>query len=189
MIEKLVAYFADNYNDLFDKMIECDHGLDGRLNPYHGEGSVWVHTEMVLEAVQDKNDLDVLVERPHLIIAIIGIDDVVNHSMLVKRSIYRRDRKQRSDLGGESEPPSTGVCVEMARSSGVATSEQPTLLRIEHYKHAFAYDPVRTGFSPKFISPQHELGVTVRSKDRAVAQQLAPHFFVVIDTTVHHEHD
>lgn len=61
MIENLVTYFVDNYNDLFNKMIECDHGLDGRLNPYHEEGSVWVHTEMVLEAVQDKNDLDVLV--------------------------------------------------------------------------------------------------------------------------------
>ncbi|OQB32262.1 MAG: hypothetical protein BWY08_00019 [Bacteroidetes bacterium ADurb.Bin174] len=61
MIEKLVAYFADNYNDLFDKMIECDHGEAGRLNPYHEEGSVWNHTKMVLDAVQDKNDLDVLV--------------------------------------------------------------------------------------------------------------------------------
>jgi len=60
-IEDLVSYFVDNYNDLYVKMVECDHGNDGHLNPYHEEGSVWLHTEMVIEALEDKDDLDVLV--------------------------------------------------------------------------------------------------------------------------------
>jgi predicted kinase len=48
---RLEEYFIDNYTEIFRRMKDCDHGNDGSLNPYHLEGSVWNHTQMVLDAL------------------------------------------------------------------------------------------------------------------------------------------
>lgn len=47
----LKEFFIKEFSDLYDKMRECDHSLPGKLNPYHEEGDVWTHTEMVLDAL------------------------------------------------------------------------------------------------------------------------------------------
>jgi len=47
----LKEFFIKEFSDLYDKMRECDHGLSDKLNPYHEEGDVWTHTEMVLDAL------------------------------------------------------------------------------------------------------------------------------------------
>lgn len=47
----LKEFFIKEFSDLYDKMKECDHGLSDKLNPYHEEGDVWTHTEMVLDAL------------------------------------------------------------------------------------------------------------------------------------------
>lgn len=53
MTEKsmILKEFFIKFSDLYNKMRECDHSLPGKLNPYHEEGSVWTHTEMVLNAL------------------------------------------------------------------------------------------------------------------------------------------
>ena len=57
MIEDLsteLYNFLKNETDIFDKMIQTQHGFYDsihnvdQLNPYHEEGSVYVHTMMVV---------------------------------------------------------------------------------------------------------------------------------------------
>jgi len=58
---QLEEYFINNHRELFNKMKECDHGDNNNLNPYHLEGSVWNHTQMVLDILGDETNSTLLV--------------------------------------------------------------------------------------------------------------------------------
>jgi len=60
LVENLIEFFKTNYSDLYMSMIECNHGTSNRINPMHQEGDVWKHTEMVIDAVENKNNLHVI---------------------------------------------------------------------------------------------------------------------------------
>lgn len=52
----ILKWFKNNYNNLIDKMIETNHHhSNGSLNPYHLEGNVWIHTNMVLDLIEEDN--------------------------------------------------------------------------------------------------------------------------------------
>lgn len=60
--DELKQFFADNFESLYQAMLECDHGCsDNEKNPYHLEGSVWTHTQMVLDALSNKDNSTLLV--------------------------------------------------------------------------------------------------------------------------------
>lgn len=51
----ILKYFEERQTDIFYAMKNCDHGDLEHKNPYHLEGSVWKHTEMVMDALEDKD--------------------------------------------------------------------------------------------------------------------------------------
>lgn len=51
----ILKYFTKNHSDIFYEMKNCDHGDKENQNPYHLEGSVWNHTEMVMEQLENKD--------------------------------------------------------------------------------------------------------------------------------------
>jgi predicted kinase len=54
MKQKVVEWFKKNYPDLHNQMIASDHThSNGRKNPYHMEGDVFVHSMMVLDLAKD----------------------------------------------------------------------------------------------------------------------------------------
>jgi len=57
---RLEEYFIDNYIEIFRRMKDCDHGNGDSLNPYHLEGSVWNHTQMVLDALDAETNSTLL---------------------------------------------------------------------------------------------------------------------------------
>ena len=49
---RVIKWFKKNHYEIYRKMRDTDHGYEGKLpNPYHLEGSIWTHTEMVLNEV------------------------------------------------------------------------------------------------------------------------------------------
>lgn len=57
-LEDIWDWFALNYAPLFVDMMNCDHGTEGRLNPYHEEGNVLTHTKMVFEECVKRAEAD-----------------------------------------------------------------------------------------------------------------------------------
>ncbi|MCB1158609.1 MAG: AAA family ATPase [Leptospiraceae bacterium] len=56
---KILSYFQERHEVFYKDMRTCEHSLNEKeFNPYHQEGDVWTHTEMVLEEVKDLNSLD-----------------------------------------------------------------------------------------------------------------------------------
>jgi len=61
MRTKITDWFQSNYPELFDLMKSTTHThSNGRPNPFHLEGSVLAHTNMVLDLLEDSNDIDFL---------------------------------------------------------------------------------------------------------------------------------
>lgn len=46
--DQITRWFIQNYPDLYNDMRNSEHSPRGSINPYHGEGSVWTHTMMVM---------------------------------------------------------------------------------------------------------------------------------------------
>ena len=58
LLEDVWNFFEQNNAEVFQMMKDCDHGSNGRLNPYHEEGSVLVHTRMVFEECVKRAEAD-----------------------------------------------------------------------------------------------------------------------------------
>ncbi len=59
--QRLEEYFISNNAELYNRMKNCDHGYEGSPNPYHLEGTVWNHTQMVLDILGDETNSTLLV--------------------------------------------------------------------------------------------------------------------------------
>lgn len=56
--DKLVTWFCQNYPQLVQSMKDFSHFPEHRTDhPYHGEGSVWTHTMMVMTYIECNSDL------------------------------------------------------------------------------------------------------------------------------------
>lgn len=56
MKNKIIEWFKNKYNNLYEQMNIVTHTHDnGNLSPYHLEGSIWNHTMMVLEWIEEDN--------------------------------------------------------------------------------------------------------------------------------------
>lgn len=68
----VIAKFKEGFSKLYKDMVECEHGFKGaKNNPYHLEGSVWNHTEMVMDEIaKHKDEVD---EREYLILQVAGL--------------------------------------------------------------------------------------------------------------------
>lgn len=55
---QIVDWFVTNFPNEVEKMQLCSHThSNGSLNPYHQEGSVWTHTQMVVDLVETTPEL------------------------------------------------------------------------------------------------------------------------------------
>ena len=55
---QIVDWFVTNYPSEVEKMQQCFHThSNGSLNPYHTEGCVWTHTQMVVDLVENTPEL------------------------------------------------------------------------------------------------------------------------------------
>ena len=59
--QRLEEYFISNHTELYNRMKNCDHGYEGSPNPYHLEGTVWNHTQMVLDIFGPETNSTLLV--------------------------------------------------------------------------------------------------------------------------------
>jgi len=58
MKDVITKWFKENYSELYATMKDTSHNhSNGTINPYHSEGSVWKHTEMVLDLVDNDTNL------------------------------------------------------------------------------------------------------------------------------------
>ena len=60
-IDELKQFFVNNFKPLYQIMVNCDHGYSDKKNPHHLEGSVWIHTQMVLDELSYETDNTLLV--------------------------------------------------------------------------------------------------------------------------------
>ncbi len=57
MVTKLLEYFMKNHSVYYNDMKNSSHHYDNtEKNPYHGEGSVWTHTCMVIHQLMKNNE-------------------------------------------------------------------------------------------------------------------------------------
>jgi predicted kinase len=55
---KIIQWFIENKNGLFNEMKNCEHSHpEGQLSPYHMEGSIWTHTMMVITVIDCMKEL------------------------------------------------------------------------------------------------------------------------------------
>ncbi len=57
-MKNLVIFLMENYPDLVYSMKQCEHSTPGTIHPFHGEGSVWTHTMMVMQYIENDSSLD-----------------------------------------------------------------------------------------------------------------------------------
>ena len=70
--DKLVTWFCQNYKSYVDDMKNCSHFPEHRTNhPFHGEGSVWTHTMMVMTHIHCDMELNVPDKQVLLTVALL----------------------------------------------------------------------------------------------------------------------